>query len=70
MMDYGRMDIKEMDCLSSDTGEYAGEPGTDPCYLIRHPGASCSGTPALETRWRRTKAASTIRLAAFTSAYV
>jgi len=27
-MDYGRMDIKEMDCLSSDTGEYAGEPGT------------------------------------------
>jgi hypothetical protein len=33
-------------------------------------GASCSGTPALETRSRRTKAASTIRIAAFTSAYV
>ncbi len=38
-IDCGRLDIKDVGSLFSDTGEFAGEPGTmvDPCFLIRHP---------------------------------
>jgi glyoxylase-like metal-dependent hydrolase (beta-lactamase superfamily II) len=38
-MDCGRIDIRDLGSLFSDTGEYAGKPGTmaAPCFLIRHP---------------------------------
>jgi len=38
-IDSGSLDIKDVGSLFSDTGEFAGEPGTmvDPCFLIRHP---------------------------------
>ncbi len=38
-LDCGRIDVKDMGSLFSDTGEYTGEPGAipDPCFLIRHP---------------------------------
>jgi glyoxylase-like metal-dependent hydrolase (beta-lactamase superfamily II) len=38
-LDCGRIDVRDMGSLFSDTGEYAGEPGAiaDPCFLIQHP---------------------------------
>lgn len=38
-MDCGRIDVKDLGPVFSDTGELDGKPGTlsDPCFLIRHP---------------------------------